>query len=150
MIENGQTNVRLMDSYYFKTFFNFFSTGQKYDPQVAMKRRAEILDTICNEYSNPINPEFFGLYGSYFESENLEFEVQRVFLLAHNTTACVPNFTGSQILSDFLSRIGSNYDVTDSMDPCSAFHFLLRSLEPDRSDEPIPHPDYPGITYALA
>jgi hypothetical protein len=115
----------------------------KYDPQVAFTQRANILNSVCNQYSDPINPEFLGLYGTYYDSDKLEFEEKRNFYLGHNITSCVPDFSGSQILSEFLSRFESSYDETDSMDPCSAFHFL-KAAEPDLSDKPIPHPDYPG------
>ena len=58
-------------------------------------------------------------------------------------TSCVPNFIGSEILTNFLSRIGSNYDESDSMDPCSAKRFR-EDAEPDTSQHPVEHPDYPG------
>jgi hypothetical protein len=69
-------------------------------------------------------------------------EARRIFSLGHGFTACVPDFAGSAAVTDYLARIGSG-DETDSMDPCSAFHFL-RAAEPDRSNVPVEHPDYPG------
>ncbi len=97
-----------------------------------MTRRLEILSEICEQFSDPINPEFFGLYHNYFESDKMEMEDRRTFSLGHSLTSCLPDFPGIENVSEFLSGVGVGSDETDSMDPCSAFHFL-RAKEPDRA-----------------
>ena len=114
-----------------------------YDPKTAMKRRTKILSQICDQFSDPINPEFLGLYRNYFDSVKMEMEPRRTFSLGHSLTSCVPDFPGNEAATDFFNRIGVESDETDSMDPCSAFQ-VMKSAEPDRSNEPIQHPDYPG------
>ena len=78
----------------------------------------------------------------------MEFETSREFQLGRNMTSCVPNFIGSEILTNFLRRIGSDYDGSDSMDPCSAQRFR-EDAEPDTSQHPVEHPDYPGNFFVL-
>lgn len=73
----------------------------------------------------------------------MDLEEGRSFSLGNSFTSCLPPFPGNEKLSNFFSHVGFGSDETDSMDPCSGFH-LLRSLEPDRSNKPIEHPDYPG------
>ncbi len=90
--------------------------GSGYDAARALVRRREILDFVCDAYSDLIVPEFASVVSS-----SVGLEPSREFLLSRNLTYCVPELPAARAVLPVLARVvGEAAEGTeDTMDPCT-------------------------------
>ena len=88
----------------------------KYDPSEAFERRRNILNYVCDQYSNPLQPEFL-IVQNFSQLED-----RRSFLLNHGLSYCFNDFASSDLLGSLFLQITEEKAESElsAMDPCSA------------------------------
>ncbi|XP_059092981.1 uncharacterized protein LOC131888202 [Tigriopus californicus] len=91
----------------------------RYDPAEAFERRRNIMNYVCDQYSDPLQPEFIVVQNF------THLEDRRSFLLNHGLSYCLNDFSASDLLGSlFLQIVEEKADSeTNTMDPCSKQEF---------------------------